>query len=224
MKIISYDPKNIENISKFFNETIDNYRHESDYNGFIMFIFEDILNHAINKENLINSYKNLLINFDLPFAFYPYNLHFNKVLPSSNSIPTPKIHGKYKDLDFDVVNQPCFGMLVLNLNKLCNFKFNEEYEVSFYIQDLIFYCKTNNLYLSNSFFIDVHDSFKLFNSNFKTGFLPNVEKFKKEKEMFFSKNKNEPENINNFVKFLKEKLNPVDNILNQLSDHLKETQ
>lgn len=222
MKVVSYNPKNIENVSKFFNESILEYKNEETFDGYIMFIFDDILNHANNQDELKNSYKNLLDNFNLPYAFYPYYLHFNKVLSKTNSIPNPKIYGKHDSKEFDVVNQPCFGLLILNLNKLNDFKFNEDYKVSFYIQDLIFYCKENKLYVSDAFFVDVHNSYKLFNDNFKNGFLPNVDQFKKEKELFFSKHEAVNENINNFINLLKEHLNPSTEILTQLSEHLKE--
>jgi hypothetical protein len=221
MKIVSYDPRNIENMSIFFNDKINEYKNDDSYSGFIMFIFEEIFAEVKDEKILCESYKKLLTDYNLPYAFFPYFLHFNKVLPGSISFPNPKLKINTENGSFNIVLQPCFGMLVLNLELLNEFKFNEQYGTSFYIQDLIFYCKDNDLYFSKAFYFDVCESYKLFNSSFKEGYVPNVEAFKKEKELFFSNHKNEGENINTYVETLKEKFKPI-NILEDLSKQLKE--
>jgi hypothetical protein len=223
MKIVSYDPRNIENVSIFFNEKINEYKNESEYSGFIMFIFDEILAEAKDKNLLCESYEKLLKDFNLPYAFFPYFLHFNKALPNLISFPNPKLKINTKNGSFNVVIQPCFGMLVLNLNLIKHFKFDEQFGTSFYVQDLIHYCKEKDLYFSKSFFMDVCDSYKLFISSFKEGFVPKVELFKKEKELFFTNRKNESENINTYVDILKNKFSSV-NILEDLSKNLKETE
>jgi hypothetical protein len=80
----------------------------------------------------------------------------------------------------------------------------------------------NSIFYSHSFFIDVYNSYELFKSSFKEGFIPNVNSFKKEKELFFAEHNNEPENINKYVEILKEKLKPSQSILEDLSKQLKE--
>ena len=146
--------------------TILLHKNENEYSGFIMFIFDEILAEAKDKNLLCESYEKLLKDFNLPYAFFPYFLHFNKVLPNLISFPNPKLKINTKNGSFNVVIQPCFGMLVLNLNLIKDFKFDEQFGTSFYVQDLIHYCKEKDLYFSKSFFMDVCDSYKLFNSSF----------------------------------------------------------
>ena len=131
--IIKYDPEKIENTAKFFNEQIELYPNEK----YIMFIFDDIYNSLKNADDFFQKYKELLERFDLPYAFYPYYIHFNKVLKRYISYPNPRMRVKISGSPaFDVVNQTSYGMVILNMEKikLINFKFNELYEKCFYIQ------------------------------------------------------------------------------------------
>lgn len=218
MKIIKYDPSNISNIPKFFNDEIS----KNNDQKFIMFIFENIINEVKNIDDLEKSYMGLLEEYDLPFAFFPYNVHFNKTYKEFKPIPHPKIRGVHDSKEFDIVSEPSFGMLILNLEKLKDFKFNEDYKISFYIQDLIHYCKDNNLYISDGFFFDVKESWKLFNSTFDKGWLPDVASFKKEKELFFSTHQQSEKSILDFINRLKERFNNNAQVVNDLSNALKE--
>lgn len=218
MKIIKYDPSNISNIPKFFNDEIS----KNNDQKFIMFIFENIINEVKNIDDLEKSYMCLLEEYDLPFAFFPYNVHFNKTYKEFKPIPHPKIRGVHDLKEFDIVSEPSFGMLILNLEKLKDFKFNEDYKISFYIQDLIHYCKDNNLYISDGFFFDVKESWKLFNSTFDKGWLPDVASFKKEKELFFSTHQQSEKSILDFINRLKERFNKNAQVVNDLSNALKE--
>ena len=102
MKIIKYDPSNISNIPKFFNDEIS----KNNDQKFIMFIFENIINEVKNIDDLEKSYMCLLEEYDLPFAFFPYNVHFNKTYKEFKPIPHPKIRGVHDSKEFDIVSQP----------------------------------------------------------------------------------------------------------------------
>lgn len=200
--IIKYDPNKIENIPLFFNEQIDKHQDEK----FIMFIFNDIFEKINNKDDFFSKYKNLLEKFNLPYAFYPYYIHFNKVLKRYISFPNPRMRIKINNKNgFDVVNQTAYGMVILNMEKLktINFKFNESYEKCFYIQQLIEECYKNNLYFSSSWYIDVFESYNLVNDSFKEGYKIDIKNFTEEKTKFFSSYKQEKEDLNKFL----EKLN-----------------
>lgn len=219
MKVISYNPKEIANVSSFMNKYIDEYKDEK----FLMFVFDDIISKVKNKEDLVHKYEELLTKLDLPYAFFPYYVHFNKILPNLINKPSPRITVKMKDgYLFDVVQEPSFGLLILNIEKLnkINFKFNEEYKVSFYIQDLINKCFIEKLYLSESYFIDVHSSYEFFNDDFKNGFMFDAKVFIEEKKKFFDENKDiKPEQINDFVKNLKERYTVIEpEIINKEED------
>ncbi len=205
MKLISYDPQEIKNVPAFMNKCIDEYSDER----FFMFIFDSVIKYVIDKEELVHKYEELLTKLDLPYAFFPYYAHFNKILPNNLGKPSPRISAKLKDgFAFDIVQEPTFGMLVLDMEKLkkINFRFNEEYKMSFYIQDLIKKCLDNNLYFSEAYFIDVHESHKLFNFNFNNVFIYDRNKFVEEKQKYYNENKDHTsEQINDYVNNLKEK-------------------
>lgn len=210
MKVISYNPKEMENIASFMNKYIDEYKDEK----YIMFIFDDVLKEVKDKETLVHKYEELLTKMDLPYAFFPYYAHFNKILPNLIGKPSPRITVKMKDgFMFDVVQEPAFCMLVLDVEKLnkIGFKFNEAYKISFYIQDIINKCFSGGLYISRAYFLDVHNSYNLFNNDFKAGFMFNAKDFLEEKKKFYEENKDEGnEQINDFVKNLKNRYTVVE--------------
>ena len=183
--IIKYDPEKIENIAKFLNEEIEKYPEER----YLMFIFNDIFDNLKNPDEFFQKYKEVLERFDLPYAFYPYYIHFNKVLKRYISYPNPRMRINIANKPaFDVVNQTSYGMVILDTEKLklINFKFNELYEKCFYIQQLIEECFKNNLYFSSCWYIDVYESYKLVNDSLKDGFKIDINKFSEEKAKFFS--------------------------------------
>lgn len=205
MKIISYDPKEITNISSFMNRYIDEYRGEK----FLMFVFDDVISKAKDKAELVRRYEELMLKLDLPYAFFPYYAHFNKIFPGLISKPSPRIVVRMKDgFTFDVVQDPCFGLLVVDVEKLnrIGFRFNEEYKLSFYIQDLISRCFSEKLYMSATYFIDAHSSYELFSDDFRDGYVFDVKAFLEEKRKFFEANGGTAvEQINDFVAGLKER-------------------
>lgn len=205
MKIISYDPKEITNISSFMNRYIDEYRDEK----FLMFVFDDVIGKAKDKAELVRRYEELMLKLDLPYAFFPYYAHFNKIFPGLIGKPSPRIAVRMKDgFMFDVVQDPCFGLLVVDVEKLnrIGFRFNEEYRLSFYIQDLISRCFSEKLYMSATYFIDVHSSYELFSDDFRDGYVFDVKAFLEEKRKFFEANSGVGvEQINDFVAGLKER-------------------
>ena len=205
MKVISYDPKEITNISSFMNRYIDEYRDEK----FLMFVFDDVIGKAKDKAELVRRYEELMLKLDLPYAFFPYYAHFNKIFPGLISKPSPRIVVRMKDgFTFDVVQDPCFGLLVVDVEKLnrIGFRFNEEYKLSFYIQDLISRCFSEKLYMSATYFIDAHSSYELFSDDFRDGYVFDVKAFLEEKRKFFEANGGTAvEQINDFVAGLKER-------------------
>lgn len=205
MKVISYDPKEITNISSFMNRYIDEYRGEK----FLMFVFDDVIGKAKDKAELVRRYEELMLKLDLPYAFFPYYAHFNKIFPGLISKPSPRIVVRMKDgFTFDVVQDPCFGLLVVDVEKLnrIGFRFNEEYKLSFYIQDLISRCFSEKLYMSATYFIDAHSSYELFSDDFRDGYVFDVKAFLEEKRKFFEANGGTAvEQINDFVAGLKER-------------------
>lgn len=205
MKIVKYDPKTVDNVPAFFNSYIDEMKGEK----YVMFVFKDIYESAKDGEALVKKYEELLSTLDIPYSFFSYYAHFNKVMPGYSSMPCPRMRLKSKDgFDFEVVQDPAYGLLVLDLEKLrsINFRFNEKYKLAFYIQDLIKACFDNKIYFSKAFFIDVFHSEEMFNSTFDNVFLFDVKTFLEEKKTYYADNGNTvSEKINDYVKTLKEK-------------------
>ena len=96
-------------------------------------------------------------------------------------------------------------MLILDIEKLnsINFKFNENYKLCFYIQDLVETCFQNNLYFSPSFFLDVQNSSSMVKSSFKEGYFINANEFKQEKEKFYSEHPQSNQEAKDFIEKLK---------------------
>ena len=200
--IIKYDPKTVENIAKFLNDSIEANKNEK----YIMFIFNDIYENVEDIDVFYNKYVELMKIFDLPYAFYPYYIHFNKTLRSYLSMPSPRMKIRVdNNYTCDVVNQVAYGMLIVDLEKLqkINFKFNENYKLCFYIQDLVEACLQNNLYFSTSFFVDVKNSSSMVKSSMKDGYFINANNFKQEKELFYKDHPQTNQNINEFIEKLK---------------------
>lgn len=202
--IIKYDPNSIENIPIFLNSQIEKHKDQK----YLMFIFDDIAKELKNQQDFFNRYVNLMKKFQLPFAFYPYYIHFNKVFPTSFSVPSAKmrfvINGQE---ECDVVNQTTYGMMILDVEKITsmNFKFSDKFAKCFYIQELIEECFKNQSYFSSSWFLDVPKSYELVNSTFKSGFVIDNEIFQKEKEEFLKKYNLSSEPANDFIKKLSDK-------------------
>lgn len=202
MKVISYDPSEISDMPAFLNEGLKTYNTDK----YVMFVFNDILNAAKDKQVLCRAYEELLVRMNIPYAFFPYYVHFNRILPDTVRKPSPRISVNLKkSFRFDIVQEPAYGLMILDAAALrsTNFKFNEQYKLVFYIQDLIAHCFEKKLYFSNSFFLDVYQSYNLFKSDFKDGYAFNVEDFGKEKQLFLKDHQLKQEQINDFMKNLK---------------------
>jgi hypothetical protein len=204
MKIISFDPKTIENKAKFFNEKIAEITDEK----YVMFVFDDIYAGMKNEDEVKAAYENLMKEFDLPYAFFSYYIHFNRIFQDSIRKPSPRIKINFHNkIALDVVQEPAYGLLVIDLEKIkaIDFKFNERYGKVFYLQDLIITCFNKNLYISNSYFCDVGDSYELFNADFKEGYAVDPKIFNDEKQLFYNENRVEFEQINAFLDNFKKK-------------------
>ena len=199
------NPNELENIPQYLNQVILNNKNEK----YIMFIFNDLYEHIINKEEFYERYCDLLKTYDLPYAFYPYYIHFNKILQNFASIPYPKMRCTSTNKEsFDVVNQTAYGMLIIDNEKIkkINFKFNELFKKAFYIQELIEICFQKKLTISNSWYIDVYKSSEMIDDSMKNGFVIDVKDFAEEKTKFFNLfNQNQPESGNEFIQKIKER-------------------
>jgi thiamine pyrophosphate-dependent acetolactate synthase large subunit-like protein len=89
----------------------------------------------------------------------------------------------------NVVNQPAYGLLIVNVQKLksIDYKFPVEFSQLYYIQDLIEHCYQNKLWISNNKFIDMFESWKTVKSLRKATFSANMEKFNAEAEEYGKK-------------------------------------
>lgn len=209
MKIITYNPKSILNTASFLNEQLGKLNEDD---RFVMFVYDTIIDKVKSKEKLVTEYENLMTKLDLPFMFFPYYLHFNKILPALVAKPSPRITVTMSNgTKFDVVQEPTFGLLILDVKKLkaIGFRFNEKYAKAFYLQDLILRCFEKKLYFSTNYFIDVKNSFELFDDTFEQGYNVDPGEFMKEKQLFYTDNKPIAEVINDFVTTMR-------NVLNQL--------
>lgn len=213
MKVIKYNPDLIPKISDFFNDEIEKCEDQ-----FIMFIYDDVYEEVKNLNEFVDAYALLLIRNNLPFAFFPYYIHFNKVLTDHIKFPNPRAHIQKGDFCFDIVNQPSLGMLVIDVNKIkdAGFKFSGKFDNAFYVQELVMFCKEHDLYHSTLYFYDVYESWTYLKSNIIKGHLPNVSKFKEEKEIFYKNYKQEDEGLHNFIAKLK------DDIANELQVQMDE--
>lgn len=208
--IIKYSPTEVKNTAKFLNEMLEKYGNEK----YIMFIFNDIYENIIDVNEFYNKYILLMKKFNLPFSFYPYYIHFNKVLPRTLSMGVSKMKVKInKEPECDIVGQTAYGMFLIDVEKLksINFKFNEVFTSSFYVQEYIEVCYKNKFYYSTHSFLDVYDSFKMLKSSFKDGYFIDAKNFAEEKTKFYSiyKQDENKESVQDFIKILKDECQKV---------------
>ena len=206
MKVVHYNPREIQNVPAFLNKFLDEFKNEK----YVMFVYEDVIDKVKDKEAFVKAYENLLKTADLPYAFFPYYVHFNKILPGLSGKPSPRMSAvrAADGFRFDVVQEPSYGMLIIDVEKInsIGFRFNPSYKMAFYVQDLIKKCFDAKIYFSKSFFMDVHNSWDLFNDEFKDGYMFSPKEFGEEKKLFFEtemKNDNSQETINGFVQELR---------------------
>ena len=200
-KIVVYTPTAIsESVPAFFNKEL-NIAYKKDKLQFITFCQQDIVDNCIDFNKFVSDYKDFMIKYDLPYVFFPYYVHFNKVLPEYIGLPNPKLEiilngGKDK---LNAISCVSYGFLMLNIKKLkeINFKFNEDLPILYYMQDLIQKCFDNKLWISNCVFIDRHESWKDLKQLTVDGYQLNSKLFKEFKRRFTGFFKNI---INGYVK------------------------
>jgi hypothetical protein len=188
-KVLTFNPTNIKyaSIPEYFNAELNTVYNNEKVN-FITFVYNDLYDNMQKPEEFIGKYKEFMLKYDLPFIFFPYYAYFNKILPLEMAIPNPKLEitiAKTKDV-IHVVTTVASGFLMLNVKKLksINFKFNEEFPVVFYLQDLSQKCFENKLSLSNCCYIDRKDSWKELKTQTTQGYQIATTDFNKEKEVY----------------------------------------
>ena len=149
------------------------------------------MRHPYFHSAVMKAYENLLKTADLPYAFFPYYVHFNKILPGLSGKPSPRMSAvrAADGFRFDVVQEPSYGMLIIDVEKInsIGFRFNPSYKMAFYVQDLIKKCFDAKIYFSKSYMFSPKE-------------------FGEEKKLFFEtemKNDNSQETINGFVQELR---------------------
>lgn len=179
---------------------------------YLIFSQTDIIDLANNQSELCNAYCNFLDTWKVPFGFYSYYGRFNSVLPESANRPNPRLVLKTKYGKCDLISQFAYGFIIINVEtfKNGNIKLDETYPAIFYIQDLAEQCFQKNLWLSNCYYIDIHESWKMFKEHKNNGYNINIKDFQEEKERY---NK-QPRNYGPIQEFLdryKVKLHEDDN-------------
>ena len=184
-KIITYHPHNLKgkSIPEFFNLELNKIYNNNEYDT-ITFIQTDLLFNLKDSNLFFNDYQTFMKEWDLPFVFFPYYVYFNKLLPKELGKPNPKFIFNIKNnKKIDVINQPAYGFLMLDINKMksINFNFNIEFTEIYYLQDMVEKCYQNKLWISNCFFIDRHESWKDLKKLTIDGTLVNMKKYNEEK-------------------------------------------
>lgn len=192
-KIITYIPQEIiktQSIPQYFNQELEKV-YKDDTVDNIIFIQKDLQDNIIDINKFIESYNQLMIDYDLPYCFYPYYLYFNKLLPNILNKPNPKINLTIKKVkNIQVVNIPAYGFLMLNVKKFKDIKFNFDQTLPelYWLQDMIQKCYEFNLWISNCCFLDVPNSWEMTKDFYNiNGYHVNGDKYKKEKETYENK-------------------------------------
>lgn len=204
-KIVVYDPTKLQkSVPAYYNEILtDVYENSTDIDT-ITFAQQDLLLNLKDKNEFIKAYLNFIQEWDLPFAFFPYYGHFARALYESMNIPNPKLEIKLSDNEkINVVVQPTYGFLVVNVKKFkdINFKFNEEFTEIYYLQDMVQKMYEAKLWISNCSFIDIFESWNYLKDQAANYYLIDMQKYQKESEKYEAK---ELVDLNKFLELLKE--------------------
>jgi len=208
-KVLVYDNPNSINIPQNINKILDDEKNNQTTEYYI-FMQKDIMDKAINSDELCSAYCNFCEKMDLPFAMYQYYNNFNRILPGSLNKVNPRliIHTDKYGI-FDIVTQLAYGFFIINVKKFIDsgFKFNETYTKLFYLQDMLEYFYQHKLYISNFCLFELHDSELLFKEpkDGKTGYYINMEEFNKEREAYFKTIQPQYKNINEIIEQIKER-------------------
>ena len=184
-KIIVYNPNKIKdnNIPAYLNMELKK-AYTNEKLSYITFIFDDLSKKIKDQNSFVTKYKEFMKEWNLPYAFFPYYVYFNKILPNSLQRPNPKLKVNIKGKNaINVICAPAYGFLMLDVKKLksIDFTFNEHYTELYYIQELIQKCYENKFWVSNCCFIDRLNSWEDLTELTLEGLTINSEKFNAEK-------------------------------------------
>lgn len=209
-KLITY--KIGENVPKLVNTYLDQEYQEQNYK-YLIFSQTDIIDLAINTEELCNTYVNFMDTFNVPFTFYCYYGRFNSILPESANYPNPRLIVNTSKGKADLITQLAYGFLVINVSMLKSqlIKLDETYPAIFYLQELAEQCYRKKLWLSNCCFLDVHESWKLFKEHKNNGYNIDIKAFQEEKERYNKQNIQYMQ-IKEFLDIYKQELHKNENI------------
>jgi hypothetical protein len=186
-KIIIYNKATTENVPAYFNSILEKI-YNDDSISYVTFIQSDLHEQCKDPNQFINSYKEFITEWNLPFAFYPYYIYFNKTLPNICPNPNPKLKLVVKETgkQLNLVVSPAYGFLILDVKSLksINFKFNEQLKELYYLQDLAQKCFDNKLTITNCCFFDRLNSWEDLKVMTTEGCYINSEDYKKEKELY----------------------------------------
>lgn len=187
-KLVIFDPVTKSNIPEFLNSELEA-AYKSNKVKTVTFIFSDLFDNFINANEMISKYVKFMKEWKLPYVFYPYYSYFNKAMPAELHFPNPQFEIKTNKGTINVVNQPAYGLLIVDIKKLksINYKFPVEFSQLYYIQDLIEQCYQNKLWISNNKFIDIFESWKNVKSLRRACYSTDIEKFNKESDEYNKK-------------------------------------
>lgn len=214
-KLITYMPG--ENIPRVANALLAREYQNQTYK-YLIFSQIDIIELAYDKDELCKAYVDFLDTWKLPFGFYSYYGRFNSVLPESANKPNPRLILKTKYGKCDLISQFAYGFLIINVElfKQANIKMDETYPAIFYIQDLAEQCFQKNLWLSNCFYFDIHESWKMFKEHKNNGYNINIRDFQEEKERY-NKQERKYGTLQEFLDIYKAKLHEGENQVQAVS-------
>jgi hypothetical protein len=211
-KIVVFNPKELpdgKTIPEYMNETlIQCYNNEKI--SFLTFVYSDLYDNLKDCNGFIQKYKEFMVKYNLPYAFFPYYTFFNKLMPTSLALPNPRVRFTIEKTN-DEINLVCSvapGFLMLDVKKLksIEFKFNTEFPVIYYFQDMAQKCFENNLWYSNCCFIDRLNSWEDLKVQTNAGITISNDKFEAEKANY-DKLGYTYHDIQQVINILKEKLN-----------------
>lgn len=211
-QLITYAPG--QNVPVMVNEFL-NKEYNNQTVDYLIFCQTDIAEMANDIKEVCEKYVEFIQITNIPFTFYSYYGRFNSVLPESANLPNPKLIIKTAAYKCDLTSQFAYGFLIINVTKFknANIKLDESMSAIFYLQDLAEQCYQKKLWISNCYYLDIHESWKLFKEHKNNGYNIDINAYKKEKEDYNKKNI-KYKNINEFIEDYKAYIatnNNVDN-------------
>lgn len=190
----------IKNFIQSYNNQLKNLyktiKDDDTENIYLVLLFEDLAKKLKDKNKFIDDYINFAEEWKLPYTFYPYYGSFNKVMIKiSNGLYHPSFEAVLTSKDnkvVDITHQVSFGCLILNVNMLkkINFKFDQNYPTVFYLQDLVEKCYRAQYWISNCWFLDIHNSWEYVEGDSMDMLNPiNLKNFQDEQKKYFEEHK-----------------------------------